>query len=139
MTYSIADLPSSFENLVTCVLIEVQEAFFKNKYSNLYKLFFALVALTRIFISALVKSTKMLSGLKADIYPLISECMTCSKILPTKIMACPNCGRQDPTGYEAKREYDFQIILLKSVKRMCAYLAIMVSVAVPTFLLIFSK
>ena len=54
-------------------------------------------------------------------------------------MACPNCGRQDPTGYEAKREYDFQIILLKSVKRMFAYLAIMVSVAVPTFLLIFAK
>ena len=103
------------------------------------KYFLALVALTRIFISALVKSTKMLSGLKADIYPLISECMTCSKILPTKIMACPNCGRQDPTGYEAKREYDFQIILLKSVKRMFAYLAIMVSVAVPTFLLIFAK
>ena len=39
MTYSIADLPSSFENPVTCVLIEVQEAFFKNKYTNLYKLF----------------------------------------------------------------------------------------------------
>ena len=39
MIYSIADLPSSFENPVTCVLIEVQEAFFKNKYSNLYKLF----------------------------------------------------------------------------------------------------
>ena len=87
----------------------------------------------------MVKPTKMLSGLKADIYPLISECMTCSKILPTKIMACPNCGRQDPTGYEAKRSYDFQIILLKSVKRMFAYLAIMVSAAVPTFLLIFSK
>jgi hypothetical protein len=87
----------------------------------------------------MVKPSKMLSGLKADIYPLISECMTCSKILPTKIMACPNCGRQDPTGYEAKREYDFQIILLKSVKRMFAYLAIMVSVAVPTFLLIFAK
>jgi hypothetical protein len=39
MTYRIADLPSSFENPVTCVLIEVQEAFFKNKYTNLYKLF----------------------------------------------------------------------------------------------------
>jgi hypothetical protein len=39
MTYSIADLPSSFENPVTCVPIEVQEAFFKNKYTNLYKLF----------------------------------------------------------------------------------------------------
>ena len=39
MTYSISDLPSSFENPVTCVLIEVQEAFFKNKYTNLYKLF----------------------------------------------------------------------------------------------------
>ena len=39
MTYSIADLPSNFENPVTCVLIEVQEAFFKNKYTNLYKLF----------------------------------------------------------------------------------------------------
>ena len=39
MTYSIADLPSSFENLVTCVPIKVQEAFFKNKYANLYKIF----------------------------------------------------------------------------------------------------
>ena len=39
MIYSIADLPSSFENPVTCVLIEVQEAFFKNKYTNLYKIF----------------------------------------------------------------------------------------------------
>ena len=39
MTYIISDLPSSFENPVTCVLIEVQEAFFKNKYTNLYKLF----------------------------------------------------------------------------------------------------
>ncbi len=39
MTYSIADLPSSFENPVTCVPIEVQEAFFKNKYANLYKIF----------------------------------------------------------------------------------------------------
>ena len=39
MTYSIADLPSSFENPVTCVPIEVQEAFFKNKYANLYKVF----------------------------------------------------------------------------------------------------
>ena len=87
----------------------------------------------------MVKPSKMLSGLKADIYPLISECMTCSKILPTKIMACPNCGRQDPTGFETKREYDFQIILLKYVKRMFAYLAIMVSVAVPTFLLMYSQ
>ena len=69
----------------------------------------------------------------------IEQDLLVSKILPTKIMACPNCGRQDPTGYEAKRNYDFQIILLKSVKRMFAYLAIMVSVAVPTFLLIFSK
>ena len=81
----------------------------------------------------------MNSGLKADVYPLLSECLTCAKILPTKIMTCPLCGKQDPTGFEAKREYDFQIILLKSVKRMFAYLAIMVSVAVPTFLLIFSK
>ena len=39
MTYSIADLPSSFENPVTCVPIEVQEAFYKNKYANLYKVF----------------------------------------------------------------------------------------------------
>ena len=103
------------------------------------KYFLALVALKRIFISAMVKPTKMLSGLKADIYPIMSECITCSKILPTKIMACPNCGRQDPTGYEAKREYDFQIILIKSFKRMFGYLAIMVSVAVLTFLLMYSK
>ena len=39
MTNSIADLPSSFENPVTCVPIEVQEAFYKNKYANLYKVF----------------------------------------------------------------------------------------------------
>jgi len=39
MTYSIADLPSSFENPVTCVPIEVQESFYKNKYANLYKVF----------------------------------------------------------------------------------------------------
>ena len=39
MTYSIADLPSSFENPVTCVPIEVQEAFFKIKYANLYRVF----------------------------------------------------------------------------------------------------
>ena len=39
MTYSIDDLPSSFENPVTCVPIEVQEAFCKNKYASLYKIF----------------------------------------------------------------------------------------------------
>ena len=81
----------------------------------------------------------MLSGLKADIYPLISECISCSKILPTKIMACPSCGRQDPTGYEAKREYDFQIILIKYFKRMFGYLAIIFSVALITFLLLYAK
>ena len=81
----------------------------------------------------------MLSGLKADIYPLISECISCSKILPTKITACPSCGRQDPTGYEAKREYDFQIILIKYFKRMFGYLAIIFSVALITFLLLYSK
>ena len=81
----------------------------------------------------------MLSGLKADIYPLISECISCSKILPTKITACPNCGRQDPTGYEAKREYDFQVILMKYFKRMFGYLAIIFSVALITFLLLYSK
>jgi hypothetical protein len=81
----------------------------------------------------------MLSGLKADIYPLISECISCSKILPTKITACPSCGRQDPTGYEAKREYDFQVILMKYFKRMFGYLAIIFSVALITFLLLYSK
>ena len=81
----------------------------------------------------------MLSGLKADIYPLISECISCSKILPTKIMACPSCGRQDPTGYEAKREYDFQVILIKYFKRMFGYLAIIFSVALITFLLLYAK
>ena len=81
----------------------------------------------------------MLSGLKADIYPLISECISCSKILPTKIMACPSCGRQDPTGYEAKREYDFQIILIKYFKRMFGYLAIIFSVALIIFLLLYAK
>jgi len=81
----------------------------------------------------------MLSGLKADIYPLISECISCSKILPTKITACPSCGRQDPTGYEAKREYDFQVILMKYFKRMFGYLAIIFSVALITFILLYSK
>jgi hypothetical protein len=81
----------------------------------------------------------MLSGLKADIYPLISECISCSKILPTKITACPSCGRQDPTGYEAKREYDFQVILIKYFKRMFGYLAIIFSVALITFLLLYAK
>ena len=81
----------------------------------------------------------MLSGLKADIYPLISECISCSKILPTKITACPSCGRQDPTGYEAKREYDFQVILIKYLKRMFGYLAFIFSVALITFLLLYAK
>ena len=81
----------------------------------------------------------MLSGLKTDIYPLISECISCSKILPTKITACPSCGRQDPTGYEAKREYDFQVILIKYFKRMFGYLAIIFSVALITFLLLYAK
>ena len=80
----------------------------------------------------------MPSGLKADIYPLISECISCSKILPTKITACPSCGRQDPTGYEAKREYDFQVILIKYFKRMFGYLAIIFSVALITFLLLYA-
>ena len=39
MIYSIADLPSSFENPVTCVPTEVHEAFFEKKYANLYKIF----------------------------------------------------------------------------------------------------
>lgn len=39
MSYSIVDLPDSFDNPVTCVPIAVQEAFFKKKYANLYKIF----------------------------------------------------------------------------------------------------
>ena len=39
MSYSIVDLPDSFENPVTCVPIAVQEAFFNKKYANLYKIF----------------------------------------------------------------------------------------------------
>jgi len=88
----------------------------------------------KIFISAMVKTTKMNTGLKADIYPLVSECITCSKILPTKITVCPVCGRQDPTGYETKREYDFQILLLKYCKRMFGYITLMILVAIFTFL-----
>jgi len=49
MTYSIADLPSSFENPVTCVPIEVQEVFFKNKYANLCKIFSRLVRIKEDF------------------------------------------------------------------------------------------
>ena len=81
----------------------------------------------------------MLSGLKADIYPLISECISCSKILPTKITACPSCGWQDPTGYKAKREYDYQVILIKYFKRMFGYLAFIFSVALIIFLLLYAK
>jgi len=39
MNNSLADLPSSFENPVSCVPIDVQEAFFRKKYINLYKIF----------------------------------------------------------------------------------------------------
>ena len=49
MTYSIADLPSSFENPVTCVPIEVQEAFYKNKYANLYKVFSRFGRINEVF------------------------------------------------------------------------------------------
>ena len=136
---TVFDLPSSFENPVTCVPVEVQKRSLKTNMLTCIKYFLALVALTRIFISAMVMPTKMLSGLRADIYPLISECISCSKILPTKIMACPSCGRQDPTGYEAKREYDFQIILIEYFKKMFGYLAIIVSVALLIFLLMYSK
>jgi len=76
----------------------------------------------------------MFSGLRADIYPLLSECLTCSKILPTKITVCPLCGRQDPTGYETRREYDFQTILEKYFKRMFMYIAFMFVVVMITFL-----
>jgi len=49
MTYSIADLPSGFENPVTCVPIEVQEVFFKNKYANLCEIFSRLVRIKEDF------------------------------------------------------------------------------------------
>jgi hypothetical protein len=39
MNNSLADLPSSFENPVACVPSDVQEAFFRKKYINLYKIF----------------------------------------------------------------------------------------------------
>jgi hypothetical protein len=39
MTCSIADLPRSFENPVTYVPTEVQEALFEKKYANMYKIF----------------------------------------------------------------------------------------------------
>ena len=39
MTCSIADLPRSFENPVTCVPTEVQDALFEKKYANMYKIF----------------------------------------------------------------------------------------------------
>ena len=39
MNNSLADLPSSFENPVACVPIDVQQAFFRKKYINLYKIF----------------------------------------------------------------------------------------------------
>ena len=39
MNNSLADLPSSFENPVACVPIDVQETFFRKKYINLYKIF----------------------------------------------------------------------------------------------------
>jgi len=79
-----------------------------------------------------VRIAKMKFGLKADVYPLLSECLTCSKILPTKIMACPLCGKPDPTGYEAKREYDFQTILEKYFRRFVLYIAFMFVVVMIT-------
>jgi len=39
MNNSLADLPSSFENPIACVPSDVQEAFFRKKYINLYKIF----------------------------------------------------------------------------------------------------
>ena len=39
MNNSLANLPSSFENPVACVPIDVLEAFFRKKYINLYKIF----------------------------------------------------------------------------------------------------
>ena len=82
----------------------------------------------------MVRIAKMNSGLKADVYPLLSECLTCSKILPTKIMVCPLCGKQDPTGFEAKREYDFQTILEKYFRRFVLYIAFMFVVVMIFFL-----
>ena len=39
MNNSLANLPSSFENPVSCVPIDVQEAFFRKNIYNLYKIF----------------------------------------------------------------------------------------------------
>ena len=39
MNNSLANLPSSFENPVVCVPIDVQEAFFRKKSISLYKIF----------------------------------------------------------------------------------------------------
>jgi len=80
----------------------------------------------------MVRIAEMNSGLKTDVYPLLSECLTCSKILPTKIMVCPLCGKQDPTGYEAKREYNFQTILKKYFRRFVLYIAFMFVVVMIT-------
>ena len=82
----------------------------------------------------MVRIAEMSSGLKTDVYPLLSECLTCSKILPTKIMVCPLCGKRDPTGYEAKREYDFQKILEKYSKRFVLYIAFMFVIVMILFL-----
>jgi hypothetical protein len=48
-------------------------------------------------------------------------------------MVCPLCGEQDPTGYEAKREYDFQTILEKYFRRFVLYIAFMFVVVMICF------
>jgi predicted amidophosphoribosyltransferase len=59
----------------------------------------------------------LLFGLERDLYPLLAECNHCKKVLPSKTSLCPQCGRPDPIGYEAKREFDFVKILGTYLKK----------------------
>ncbi|NBT88758.1 MAG: hypothetical protein EBT51_10725 [Flavobacteriaceae bacterium] len=59
----------------------------------------------------------LLFSLERDLYPLLAECNHCKKVLPSKTSLCPQCGRRDPIGYEAKREFDFVKILGTYLKK----------------------
>lgn len=59
----------------------------------------------------------LLFSLERDLYPLPTECNHCKKVLPSKTSLCPQCGRRDPIGYEAKREFDFVKILGTYLKK----------------------
>lgn len=69
----------------------------------------------------------LLFSLERDLYPLLTECNHCKKVLPSKTSLCPQCGRRDPIGYEAKREFDFVKILGTYLKKFFYFMATFVA------------